>query len=226
MIFFSVSESKLAGYILPSLPPLALILGVHLSRWIEGSVEPPRLRASASLHLILSLAVAIATPIYFQKEYGGNWKAGLIVSIAMFVPALFTFGFGLGGNCLRAFKATVLQGLVTLLAIAQFAFPVLGAYHSTRDVARLALELRRVGEPIVTYRFFHHTLYYYTGYQIATELDESESLRLFAQAHRNTLVVTNKRGVNEISAMEGLSASLLGRQGDFCLLRIAAKSGT
>jgi 4-amino-4-deoxy-L-arabinose transferase-like glycosyltransferase len=220
VVFFSVSDSKLAGYVLPSLPPLALILGVRLSRWIEGSIEPPRLRAAMGLHLMFSAAMAIAAPLYFQKEYGGNWKTGLLLSIVFLVPAVFACGFGLRGNCIRAFKATVLQGLMILIAIAQFAFPVLGAYYSTRDIAHRTLEVRQDGEPIITYRFFHHTLHYYTGYRIAARLDDPESLRRFAQMHPSTVVVTNVQGFEEISAIQGLSASLLGKQGDFRLLRV------
>jgi 4-amino-4-deoxy-L-arabinose transferase-like glycosyltransferase len=223
VIFFSLSDSKLAGYILPSLPPLALILGVHLSQWIEASVEPPRLRAGMGLHLIFSAAMAIAVPLYFQKEYGGNWKTGLILSIAILTPAFFAFLFGLKGNCGRAFRVTVLQGFVTLIAAVLFAFPVLGAYHSTRGIAHRALELRQAGEPIVTYRFFHHTLHYYTGYQIADELKNIESLHDFVRVHPNSLVVTNIEGMNAITGSENLTSTLLGEQGNFRLLRAAIR---
>ncbi len=223
LFFFSLSESKLAGYILPSLPPLALLLGVHLSRWIGASVEPPRIRASISLHLIFSAAMAIATVVLFQRQYGGNWKIGLILSIAILVPSLFAFGFGLCGNLSWAFKATAIQGLVIILAVAQFALPVLGAYHSTREIAIRSLELRQAGEPIITYRFFHHSLYYYTGYQIADQSDDMDSLHRYVQAHPSIVVVTNKRGLAEILAVEGLSTSVLSEQGNFRLLRISRK---
>lgn len=219
LVFFSLSESKLAGYILPSLPPLALILGVCLSRWIEGAIKPPRLRAAMILHLIVSVAMAAATPIYFQKDYGGNWKIGLLLSTAILIPALFAFGFGLKGNCGRAFKATVLQGLVLILAIAQFAFPVLGAYHSTRDIAHRAMESQKVEEPIITFRFFHHSLHYYTDYGIASELNEPESVRRFTQVHASTLVVTNIEGSQTLYGTEGLKTNLLAEQGNFRLLR-------
>jgi 4-amino-4-deoxy-L-arabinose transferase-like glycosyltransferase len=222
VIFFSLSESKLAGYILPSLPPLALILGVRLSRWIEAAAQPPNLRATMILHLIISAAMAVATPIYFQKEYGGNWKVGLLLSTAMLIPALFAFCYGLKGNCMRAFKATVLQGLVLVLAVVQFAFPVLGAYHSTREIAHEALSLRQAGEPIITFRFFHHSLDYYTGYGISNELEEPGSLQQFAEAHSHFLAVTNVDGLRALSGIDGLSITVLGKQGDFRLLRIAA----
>jgi len=219
--FFSLSDSKLAGYILPSFPPLALILGIRISRWIEGSAEPARLRAGMGLHLIFSAAMAIAALIYFQKEYGGSWGVGLLLSFAILTPAIAAFAFR--ANCKRAFRATAIQGLIILIAVAQFAFPVLGAYHSTREIAHQALKLRRTGEPIATYRFFHHSLYYYTGYQIANKLDDSEALRQFAQSHPSSLIVTKSDGLKEISDSKDLSIVLLGEQGNFRLLRISPK---
>jgi hypothetical protein len=219
--FFSLSDSKLAGYILPSFPPLALILGMRISRWIEGAAEPARLRASMGLHLIFSAAMALAALIYFQKEYGGSWRIGLLLSFVILTPAVLAFGFS--KNCKRAFIATALQGLIILMAVAQFAFPVLGAYHSTREIAQQALKLRRTGEPIATYRFFHHSLNYYTGYQIADELDDSKALRQFAQSHLSSLIVTKTDGLKEISDSKDLSISLLGEQGNFRLLRISPK---
>jgi 4-amino-4-deoxy-L-arabinose transferase-like glycosyltransferase len=222
IIFFSLSDSKLIGYILPSLPPLALILGVRLSQWTEASVKPPRLRTGMCLHLILSAATAAAAIYFFQKQYGGNWKTGLILAIAILAPALPAFWFGFRGNYLRAFKAVVIQGLLILLATAQFAYPVLGAYHSTRDIAHRALELRQAGEPIVTYRFFHHSLHYYTSYQIADELKDPESLRQYAKAHPSFLVVT-KAGEFRAFGSEGLSIAEVAAQGNFRLCRISHK---
>ena len=217
IIFFSLSDSKLAGYILPSLPPLALILGILISRAIE---QKSRLRAVAMTQLILSAAMAVAAPITFQKEYGGNWKVGLILSAAIALPAVFSFIFGLRGRWAHAFGATVLQGVLIVVVLAQFAFPVLGAYHSTKEMAYRTLQLRHSGEPIVTYRFFHHSLHYYTDYQVAGKLDDAGSLLEFARTNPEFLVVTNVKGMKEISAIKQLSVALLAEQGNFRLLRI------
>jgi len=40
ILFFSFSQSKLPGYILPSIPPLALIIAVSVARMIEGRQTP------------------------------------------------------------------------------------------------------------------------------------------------------------------------------------------
>jgi 4-amino-4-deoxy-L-arabinose transferase-like glycosyltransferase len=220
LIFFSFSDSKLAGYILPSLPPLALILGAYVSRAIDGIIEKSRLRAVGVLHFIFSAIIAVAAPLYFQKEYGGNWRTGLLLGAATLVPAFFSFGFAIKGKCIRAFSATVLQGLILIVFVAQFAFPVLGAYYSTREIAHRALEVRKPGEPILTYRFFQHSLHYYTGYELETQLDDKESLVQFARKHAYFLVVTKAEGMKEISGMRELAASLIGEQGNLRLLKI------
>jgi 4-amino-4-deoxy-L-arabinose transferase-like glycosyltransferase len=221
VIFFSLSESKLAGYVLPSLPPLALILGVRLSRWIEEAVDPPRPRAGMVVHMILSVGMAIAVAFYLQKAYGGNWKVSLPILIAILAPALFALVCGFKGNYLYAFKATVLQGLAILMAVVLFASPLIGAYHSTRDIARQALKNRKPGEPIVTFRFFHHSLYYYTVYQIDNEFDTPESLINFAQTHPDFLLVTDKGGWKTLLGGGWFPITLLDTQGNFRLLRIS-----
>jgi 4-amino-4-deoxy-L-arabinose transferase-like glycosyltransferase len=220
ILFFSLSDSKLVGYILPSLPPLALILGVYVSR----SVDRSRLKAAAVMDLVISTAMAIAAPIIFQKEYGGTWKVGLLISAAVLIPAIFSIAFKFRGKSLHAFCATMAQGLLLVLAITQFAFPVLGVYHSTRDIAHRALELRQSGEPIITYRFFHHTLNYYTNYQVEGKLDDPHSLVQFVRAHSSCLVVTDIQGMKEISRLSDTLSLPMATQGDFVLLRITADS--
>ncbi len=223
LFFFSLSDSKLAGYILPSLPPLALILGSRLSRWMEGTVESSGLRAAMILQLLFSAAMAAAAPVFFHRDYGGNWKAGLMLSAAILVPALFAFGFGIGGHCRRAFKATVLQALLVIIAATQFAFPILADYHSTRDIARLALELRREAEPIITYGFFHHTLNYYTDYRVGEKLDDPEAAINFGRKYPHFLLVTDTRRMPEVLNLQGFSVSILEGRGNVRLLRFAGR---
>jgi 4-amino-4-deoxy-L-arabinose transferase-like glycosyltransferase len=224
ILFFSLSGSKLAGYILPSLPPLALIMGVTLSRWMEKGMDIRRFRAAMIAHLALSTAMAAAAPIFFQKDYGGNWKTGLLIGIAIFVPGLITFIYGIRGNCRNAFRATVVQGTATVLVVVLFAFPVLGAYHSTRTLALRALELRQEEEPIATYRFFHHSLHYYTGYRISHEMNTMESLHTFLTDHPQALVVTRIEGMREMNDSEAMNTVLLQEQGNFRLVRLTLAS--
>ncbi len=220
LVFFSFSESKLAGYALPALPPLALLLGSGWSKATAGGVRH-RIRLSAAwLYLLLSAGLAVASPLVFGTEYGGAWRIGFLVSTAVFLPALFAFFHGIRGRWRLAFAATLVQGLALVLAIAQFAFPVIGTYESTREIARQALAQEKPGEPIVTFLSFHHALYYYTGYRISADFEDLDSLMRFAAAHRNLLVVVRAEHVDDLERLPGFKVKVLGSQGNLRLLEL------
>lgn len=210
ILFFSLSGSKLAGYVLPSLPPLALILALRLDSQ-EG-----RLRPAVITHLVLSALMAFGTPIYFYIGYGGNWQTGIPVAAAILIPAAVAFFKGRKGNFAGAVRTTAIQGVLIVVALALFAFPVMSDYHSTRDIARLALQVRKASEPILTYRYFHHTLHYYTGYQVTDRVETPEGLVKYG----NCLIVTNDRG---LAGLSGVDYSLLGKEGDLSLVRVMGK---
>ncbi|MBN2339420.1 MAG: glycosyltransferase family 39 protein [Acidobacteria bacterium] len=223
ILFFSLSGSKLAGYILPSLPPLALLLGARLARWIGEGAEARALCAAVTAQALLALGLAVAAPVFFQKDYGGHWREGLAISLAVLVPAGFALHYGWSGRPRDAVRATALGGAALVLAVVLFAFPVLGEYHSTRTIAREALALRRGEEPILTYRFFHHTLHYYTGYRVEGEPKEIGALRRAVAGRAAALVVTKDDGVREIGDAGDFDTVPLARQGDFRLVRILPK---
>ncbi len=222
LAFFSLSESKLSGYVLPTLPPLALLLGAVWSKAVAGEMTL-RLPSSASgLHLLFSAGLAVAAPLIFEKNYGGAWKTGLILSGAALAPAVFGFCFGIKARWRSAFAATLIQGLLLILAVAQSAFPVLGNYQSTREIAREALEQDRSGIPIVTFLFFHHTLDYYTGYRIAGDFTDLDSLLRFATKHHRTLVIVEAGHVADFMHVRGAEfrITVLGSQGNLRLLAL------
>jgi 4-amino-4-deoxy-L-arabinose transferase-like glycosyltransferase len=217
LIFFSLSESKLAGYILPSLPPAALLLGSRLSK-----LQRDRLAVWALwFYFALSVMIAVAMVIVLQIRYGGRWQIGLALAITTLLPAGAAFWWGLRGRIKLAAASTVFQGIILVIGVSQFAFPVLAAYHSTRDIARQALALRQGGEPIVTYRFFHHTLYYYTDYQIAADLKELQAVARFAQTNPSFLLVTEAQRMGEIQNLEGVTPSVKGTQEKLVLIHLS-----
>ncbi|MBN2317864.1 MAG: glycosyltransferase family 39 protein [Acidobacteria bacterium] len=221
LLFFSLSDSKLPGYILPSIPPLALLLGIRLSHLKENPVRPAIQRTGMILILTFSIITAAAAPYYFQTAYGGNWRIGILLSVVFFLPALTTVIFGFRGRYTRAYATTVLQGILIVITAAQFAIPVLGQYHSTRDIAQLALEARKGDEPIITYGFTHHSLHYYTGYQVHGKIDNSAMLPHILPEYEQYLVITKENKVQDIRNLQGMYFEILGEQGPFRLLRLS-----
>lgn len=220
LLFFSLSISKLPGYILPSLPPIALLLGRSMAELVEEQGAGKKLRAARWFHLILSLGMAAAFPIIMQRNYGNAGRAGLVLAAAVLFPALVAFWFARRGKYHAAVQATVVQGLVLVLAVTQFGFPSLAAYHSTRAIAGQALAADAGGEPIVTYCFFQHTLYYYTDYRLGANITDPQSLTDFARRQARFLVVTEAPRVPDLERMPQLSVTPLGKQGKLRLLLI------
>jgi 4-amino-4-deoxy-L-arabinose transferase-like glycosyltransferase len=221
LVFFSFSRSKLVGYILPTLPPLALLLGAAWSRVGASEVSPRFPRLTTWLHLALSFGVALAAPLVFQRDYGGAWKVGLALSAAALIPALFGFCFGLRKRWQAAFAATLGQGVILVLAVAQLAFPVVGEYESTREIARQALAHKQKDEPIITFLRFDHSLDYYTGYRVAGDFTELSAVQDFAARHRSVLVVTQAEHVSSVMRITGMTIRVLSSQGGLRLLELS-----
>jgi 4-amino-4-deoxy-L-arabinose transferase-like glycosyltransferase len=218
-LFFSFSVSKLAGYMLPILPPLALLLGARFADWWESPGKAAK-RGAEWLFLAFTVLLAAAAPVAFDRVLDGQWKAGLWIACATIVPGSVAFLCACRGRWKQAFVATVAQAVILVITVAVAAYPALGNHYSTRDLAFAALRLREPGESITTYRFFHHTLYYYTDYQISAEFQDSATLERFMADHRQTLLVTEAGRIPELESIKDLSITVLCSQSNFRLLRV------
>ncbi len=220
VLFFSLSGSKLPGYILPSLPPVALLLGRRFSERIEHG-GPDKVQAVARwCYLIVSLAAAAAFPFVLEKNYGNAWQTGALLAMAAAIPALAAFYFAHRGMMRAAFQTTTAQSLVLVLAVALFGFPVLGAYNSTRGIALQAREASADGESIITFCYFHHTLNYYTDYHIEANLLDPPALVDYARQHPRFLLVTERDRLRDLAQIHQLSSTLLAEEGKVRLLRV------
>ena len=66
IIFFSFSDSKLPGYILPSIPPLTILTGDYLNRMRERGLKPWLLITHALLTGVLT-AFVVLLPLHLQQ---------------------------------------------------------------------------------------------------------------------------------------------------------------
>jgi 4-amino-4-deoxy-L-arabinose transferase-like glycosyltransferase len=221
LAFFSFSGSKLAGYVLPLLPPLALLLGVRVAALTERPGDSPGTRAATWAHLAVSAGIAIACPLAFHRMVDGAWATGICFSAAVLLPASFMFWSAGRGDWKRAFAATATQGVVLMLLLAVLAFPLLAGVYSTKGIAQSALRLRKPGESIVTFLFFHHTLFYYTNYEVTEEMMDGAALHHFLAARGSALVVTEAQRLSDLQSWPWLSITVLDAQNRLRLLRVA-----
>ena len=128
IVFFSLSASKLPGYILPALPAAALLLAQYLRRHIAEQIKPPLL--TIVLHSVLAtmpLIPALTLP-YLIVRHGFVWTpmilAACIVSGLIALGMIATLASSLGIRMLR---------FVTLVPVVLAVAPILRVGGSTID---------------------------------------------------------------------------------------------
>ena len=162
LAFFSFSRSKLVPYILPVLPPLALLTGW----WLEGPPAPGRRRGllwgvGFSSLLMLPLALALGIYPFLQSEYdpsqllalGLPWGVLLLGGVLALWWSLFRRPWALGTVLL---VVALLQG-----AALKPLFGFYGEILSARKLAAVVAAHRQPGDVVANAGEYYHGLPFY-----------------------------------------------------------------
>lgn len=220
ILFFSLSESKLPGYILPVLPPLAVFVALEWDRWLTGEVSMERSFRIVwivlqGLALLMATAIIVAVRTNYAS-YLGLWVA---------LPLLGGIVWG-GREARMSRKSSAFLSVVVGMALAgALAFwhlaPVVEDYHSAHKLSKVASPWLTQKRPLILYRYFHHTALYYTQYRSTREaIPDMNSLHeysaRFPQSHYYLL--TQEAGWTELSVFP--EARRLLHKGNLYLVRL------
>jgi len=173
----------------------------------------------------VSTAIGVGILVVLRTTYGAGLLPGALIGVLTLLPALAGAVAALRGRWRAAVAATVVQGLFSVIAFVVLASPYLAVKLSARDISLAALSARSAGEEIATYKYFHHTLDYYTAYQVVSDLEDPAALEQFAQQRRQFLVVTQEQWIPEIEHAVCCTIDELAAQGRLRLLRVTRKPG-
>jgi 4-amino-4-deoxy-L-arabinose transferase-like glycosyltransferase len=220
-LFFSVSNSKLPGYILPVLPPLAILVATEWERILAGDVTARRwLKRELWALFIVGLLVCIALIVGFERVYHSRW-----LGIVLAAPLLLGLAGGFHHFRTRRLALVFMVMLAALTLFAGFAYwlaaPLVGDYHSARDLSRLARPSISIERPLILYRYFHHTALYYTDYRTTPEaLPDRQALRSYFASHPQDryLILTQESGWQDLK--DGFQARLIRHEGNLYLVEV------
>jgi 4-amino-4-deoxy-L-arabinose transferase-like glycosyltransferase len=126
-VFFSLAGSKLPGYILPALPPLAILMGRAAARLVEDRAWG---RATALVTLVLGSALATA-PAFLRARGEPDWTITLPLAVwAVAVAFVFSRRIAPDPTGSLHLLRVGAAGLLLLLALA--APPILDRRESGR----------------------------------------------------------------------------------------------
>jgi len=196
-LFFTVSQSKLPGYILPTVPPLLLLVARSATRAAEERGHSLRWWMAAVGASFLLLGIGADIWIARPEEtggFGGDLYIGIIIAVWMAVASLLIAAIALSRKHLTAAVAAAL--FVTLLAAGStdLLLPILDPRISPRAIARAAADSHGDGTGLATYklpRAWDYGLNFYIG----REIPEWTPQQPFKK------VITNDAGMSELSHM-------------------------
>lgn len=192
LTFFTAASSKLAPYILPALPPMALLLGAWIDRLLEWRAAPLRtaLRVNAVLYLgIGTLALVIG---------GLGWPLAGVIGNRFHLPenSVVTIArtlLGIGGVLLaaavllrQAFRESDRWDVQVAVVAAGMALALLAAVEG-RGVVKTARSLgeavaaeRREGDLVASYRHLMQSLVFYSRGRVV-QIDAENEIKHGAQ---------------------------------------------
>ena len=139
IIFFSASQSKLPGYILPAVPPLAILLADLVSCYAQADERAPRWPSLATAGAFLLVGLIVL-------HEAAKIPALLCVSPTCGITRVWAFAIGGGAvigllaavrRCRLSLLAVVFMTLVLVLEINRF-LPNMDPGVSARDAVRVA----------------------------------------------------------------------------------------
>jgi 4-amino-4-deoxy-L-arabinose transferase-like glycosyltransferase len=201
ILFFSTSQSKLPGYILPALPPLAIFLADQVARYARDDERAPRwpMLATAAAFLLVGL---------IMLHESGKISALLCVSPTCGVMRIWAFA--IGGGAVIGLLAAVRRGRLSLLALVLTALllvleinrflPNIDPGISARDSVRVATAVWPDFSPqqAATWQL-NRGFAYQLDFYLRSDLPEwkpgdSQSLWIFAAKDRVPSLVENGIG--------------------------------
>jgi 4-amino-4-deoxy-L-arabinose transferase-like glycosyltransferase len=186
--FFSVSEAKQAKYLLPLLPPLAILVG----RWAaEAQPKPSRELLVAALALLVALSAAtIAALLVLPERLPGTTRA----AVAGVLPALALLGAAAAHWKRRPAAVALIAAsvLVTALAAQLSLVPALEDYKSPRTLVDAAAAL---GHPVAIHGIAYRQtggLVFYSGGPLPL-LESSEAFHEYMAAPEPRLAYVSRK---------------------------------
>ncbi len=141
LLFFSLAGSKLPGYILPCVPPLAILIGRAADQLANESPTPERYLSSRIVGLVgLVLAALIATmPAWlFFRLHEPLWRSAIPVAVWAVIVMLLV-SRRIGADPAGAFRLLRIGGAGLLLLVAFVAPPLVERSESGRSFFKAAM---------------------------------------------------------------------------------------
>ena len=206
VLFFSFSQSKLPGYVLPAIPPLVLLLARSTTRWIEEKGVFARCLCAGIGATFVGLAAGSGywlrrLPLESGLAESRRFLAWMVLAMAGGLAIAVSALMRRPGAALLV-TALLMAGLVG--AANRRVLPQLDAYLSPRAAARAGQDRAAAGQHFAVFRL-HRAWHYGLNFYLHRELPEWTRQSLHGGPES---VYTTPAGLAELQR-QGVSATVV-----------------
>ena len=212
LLFFTVSVGKQPRYILPVLPPVAMMLGLGMANRIDAASDRAAAREltiatalTAVLFVVMTLLVYRSRVLFISVYPELTWAGIVLVSISAIALAATA-----ASRAWRRVPAVLAISAVVLLLTVQF-----GAFAGKRpeaveEIAAMIHANRLGGEPVGEYETFVRNLPFYTRLQQMEIYDDAGAVS-FLKSDQRVFLVLHQPDLERLKTISDLPLKILGK---------------
>jgi 4-amino-4-deoxy-L-arabinose transferase-like glycosyltransferase len=169
VIFFSISQSKLPGYILPAIPAGSLLLAEYLGRYMKQNAAAPSAKGLVILHSVLAAAPIVPALLiaYLVSQHhlpsGRPLALALAIAIALWAGITLTLVRSTGLHLLRF--VTLIPVVLAVGAVLKLGSAPIDQVLSARPVAQEIAAFQTHPLPLAVYQIRRDLEYGLTFYR-------------------------------------------------------------
>jgi 4-amino-4-deoxy-L-arabinose transferase-like glycosyltransferase len=200
----TLARGKLATYVLPALPPLALLAAPTIARRDPLPEDVPWMIGGAYACVALLFGVAAAALLPARLLALGLPARALLLGTAILGAAALVVA--VRRQALAYLPRIVLGAIVAVYLLGtHYVLPAVSVLHSDRDAA--ARVVAAGGGTVIAFKVHDHSLTFYTGAPVVRTADPNLVQRLFA-SDAPTFLVTSYHHFDQIEQLLGSRAYL------------------
>ena len=214
LIFYTASIGKQPRYVLPVLPPLAILLARSMTERIDrGAVseggEGPAFRLgtwiSAAIFALLAFILARVQPVLITVPPAATW-----IGVAALALTALGLGYIAAARQWRSVPYAMTAAAAVLLMTIQFGALTGVRPEAVEMMADLVRANRHDTEPVGVYQAFVRNLVFYTRTR-QTELYTEKDVVEFLHASGRTLLVISAEDLPQVESLVGTPLRRLGQ---------------
>ena len=204
LLFFTLSIGKQPRYILPVLPPLAILVARSIATRIADMNRGPALTATtwgtAVLYAVMAVLLYRARPLFISA-----YPSLTLLGTAVIAVSAAVLGWiALSRRWTRLPPVAAICAGLLLLSI-QFGALAGARPEPVEQMAALLRTHRSANEPVGTYQAFVRNLVFYTRFNQVDLYDEGVALN-FLKSPERVLLVVRARDLGRLEAISGVAA--------------------